>query len=105
VAATWSTGSSARLLVRAASLSRAGASCCCGGIGSSLIPGISDSEHHVYLADGAERTGPPEDDFESEHVSWVPLAEIPGLISRGDISSGTTLAALLYTLVRTLPES
>jgi 8-oxo-dGTP pyrophosphatase MutT (NUDIX family) len=64
-------------------------------------PGISDSEHHIYLADSAERTGPPEDDFESERVSWVPLTEVPGLINRGDISSGTTLAALLYALVRT----
>jgi 8-oxo-dGTP pyrophosphatase MutT (NUDIX family) len=63
-------------------------------------PGISDSAHHVYLADGAERIGPPEDDFESDHVSWVPLAEMPGLISRGDVSSGTTLAALLYAITR-----
>ena len=61
-------------------------------------PGISDSVHHIYLADGAERIGPPQDDFESDHVSWVPLAEIPALISRGEISTGTTLAALLYAL-------
>lgn len=60
--------------------------------------GISDSVHHIYLADRAERTGPPEDDFESDHVSWVPLEKVPELIGRGDISSGTTLAALLYTL-------
>jgi predicted RNA polymerase sigma factor/8-oxo-dGTP pyrophosphatase MutT (NUDIX family) len=61
-------------------------------------PGISDSEHHVYLADSAQRTGPPQDDFESERVSWVPLAGVPELIGRGDISSGTTLAALLYAM-------
>jgi hypothetical protein len=66
-------------------------------------PGISDSVHHIYLADGAERIGPPEDDFESDHVSWVPLAEVPGLISRGEISAGTTLAALLYALTRQEP--
>jgi len=68
-------------------------------------PGISDSEHHVYLSRKAERTGPPQDDFESERVSWVPLAEIPELVGRGDVSSGTTLAALLYTLTRQPPES
>jgi len=62
--------------------------------------GISDSAHHVYLADGAERTGAPVDDYESDHISWVPLAHVPGLISRGEISSGTTLAALLYALAR-----
>jgi 8-oxo-dGTP pyrophosphatase MutT (NUDIX family) len=66
-------------------------------------PGISDSVHHIYLADRAERIGPPEDDFESDHVSWVQLAEAPGLISRGEISAGTTIAALLYALTRQEP--
>ena len=61
-------------------------------------PGISDSVHHIYLADGAEHIGPPEDNFESDHVSWVPLAGIPALVSQGEISIGTTLAALLYAL-------
>jgi 8-oxo-dGTP pyrophosphatase MutT (NUDIX family) len=63
-------------------------------------PGISDSVHHIYLADGAEHIGPPEDDFESDHVSWVPLTGIPALISQGEIFTGTTLAALLYALTR-----
>ncbi len=61
-------------------------------------PGISDSVHHLYRADEAQYVGPPEDDFESERVTWVPVSEIPELIGRGDIKSGTTLAALLYTL-------
>lgn len=63
-------------------------------------PGISDSVHHIYLADGAEHIGLPEDDFESDRVNWVPLADVPTLISRGEISTGTTLAALLYALTR-----
>jgi 8-oxo-dGTP pyrophosphatase MutT (NUDIX family) len=61
-------------------------------------PGISDSVHHLYRADQARHVGPPEDDFESERVAWVPLCDIPALIARGEIASGTTLAALLYTL-------
>jgi ADP-ribose diphosphatase len=61
-------------------------------------PGISDSVHHLYRADQAQRVGPPEDDFESERVAWVPLNDIPAMIGRGEIASGTTLAALLYTL-------
>ena len=61
-------------------------------------PGLSDSAHSVYLADGAERIGLPEDDFESDNVSWVPLANVPSLIDHGDITSGTTLAALLYVI-------
>ncbi len=66
-------------------------------------PGISNSVHHIYLADGAERIGPPEDNFESDHVSWVPLAGIPALVSQGEISTGTTLAALLYALTGQQP--
>lgn len=62
-------------------------------------PGISDSVHHIYLADGAEHVGPPEDDFESDRIGWVPMADVPDLIARGEIMSGTTLAALLYALV------
>ena len=61
-------------------------------------PGISDSVHHLYWADSARRIGPPEDDFESDRVEWVPLDDIPRMIGRGEIVSGTTLAALLYTL-------
>ena len=61
-------------------------------------PGISDSVHHIYLADGAERIGQPKDDFESDRVSWLRLSDVPALVSQGEISTGTTLAALLYAL-------
>jgi hypothetical protein len=37
---------------------------------------------------------------ESDHISWVPLADVPELISRGEISSGTTIAVLLHALSR-----
>lgn len=61
-------------------------------------PGLSDSAHSIYLASQAEPIGAPEDDFESDSVSWVPLASVPSLVRRGDITSGTTLAALLYVI-------
>jgi 8-oxo-dGTP pyrophosphatase MutT (NUDIX family) len=61
-------------------------------------PGLSDSVHHIYLADSATRIGDPEDDYESERISWLPLTGIPSLISDGQITSGTALAALLYTI-------
>jgi 8-oxo-dGTP pyrophosphatase MutT (NUDIX family) len=67
-------------------------------------PGISDSVHHIYMADGATRTGHPVDDYESEHIGWQSLDEIPALIGAGQISSGTTVAALLYAITR-LSES
>ena len=63
-------------------------------------PGISDSVHHLYRATRATHIGPPEDDFESSRVEWVPLDAIRGLIGRGEITSGTTLAALLYTITQ-----
>ena len=68
-------------------------------------PGISSSVHHLYRASNATRIGAPEDDFESSRVEWVPLDTIPGLIGAGQISSGTTLAALLYTLAQDGPGS
>ncbi len=61
-------------------------------------PGISNSVHHIYQAGGASRIGQPEDDFESDRIEWVPLSSVPDLVRRGEITSGTTLAALLYTL-------
>jgi 8-oxo-dGTP pyrophosphatase MutT (NUDIX family) len=61
-------------------------------------PGISDSVHHVFVADGATRVGPPEDYIESSRVEWVALADVPGLVASGEISSGTTLSALLYLI-------
>jgi hypothetical protein len=56
--------------------------------------------HHLYRADSATQIGAPEDDFESSRIEWIPLDAVPGLISRGEISSGTTLAALLYTMIQ-----
>jgi 8-oxo-dGTP pyrophosphatase MutT (NUDIX family) len=63
-------------------------------------PGISTSVHHLYRAHSATRIGPPEDDFESSRIEWVSLDTVPGLIRSGEITSGTTLAALLYTLAQ-----
>ena len=59
-------------------------------------PGISDSEHHIYAANGATHLGAPIEGWESERIEWVPLASVPALVGRGDIVSGTTMAALLY---------
>jgi 8-oxo-dGTP pyrophosphatase MutT (NUDIX family) len=62
-------------------------------------PGIADSRHHIFLAEGATRIGPPTDDFEAERIEWVPLSQVPALIKKGDIVAGTTMAALCYALV------
>lgn len=61
-------------------------------------PGVSDSRHHVFRADGAARIGEPADPFEAETVTWVPLSEVSELIEGQRIVSGSTVAALLYVL-------
>ncbi|GAB3212427.1 NUDIX hydrolase [Marinactinospora thermotolerans] len=65
-------------------------------------PGISDSEHHVFLAETAERVGDPADDWEAERIEWVPLASVPELVAQRKIVAGTSMSALLfvYTKVR-----
>jgi 8-oxo-dGTP pyrophosphatase MutT (NUDIX family) len=57
--------------------------------------GFSDAVHHAYLADGAQYDGDPEDDFESDQIAWIPLAEVPAMISRGEIRAANTIAVLL----------
>ncbi len=52
----------------------------------------------MYRADEATYLGAPADPFESERIAWVPLADVPALIGRGDITSATSSAALLYLL-------
>ncbi|MCP9947303.1 NUDIX hydrolase [Actinomadura madurae] len=58
-------------------------------------PGISDSRHHIFWADGATQVGPPAEDWEAERVEWVPLPDIRGLVEAGEVVSGTSMAALL----------
>ena len=58
--------------------------------------GLGDCVHHVFVGDGAEYAGPPEDAHESESVKWVPLADVPTLITQGEIPASTTASALLY---------
>ncbi|WP_049566691.1 NUDIX hydrolase [Nonomuraea sp. SBT364] len=60
--------------------------------------GISDSEHHIFLADSARRIGPPTEPWEAERVEWVPLSDIRRMIDKRDIVSGTSMSALLYAL-------
>ncbi|MGW5877506.1 NUDIX hydrolase [Nocardiopsis terrae] len=58
--------------------------------------GISDSEHHVFLAESAEHVGDPADDWEAERVEWVPLTEVPKLVGERRLVNGTSMTALLY---------
>ncbi len=63
-----------------------------------LTPGLTNSEHHIYITDNVTKIGQPAGNHESDRVEWVFLADVSSLIERGHVVSGTTLAALLYVL-------
>jgi 8-oxo-dGTP pyrophosphatase MutT (NUDIX family) len=61
-------------------------------------PGLTTSEHHIFRADEATYIGEATDKSEADQVAWLPLAELRALIGKAEITSGTTIAALLYLL-------
>jgi 8-oxo-dGTP pyrophosphatase MutT (NUDIX family) len=60
-------------------------------------PGFTDGVHHIFRAEGAVRVGPPVD-VEAERIEWVPIADAPALIARGEVTSASTMAGLLYLM-------
>ncbi|MER5960467.1 NUDIX hydrolase [Streptomyces sp. NPDC001893] len=61
--------------------------------------GITDSQHHVFRADGATYEGPPTEKNESDRIEWIPLSQIRGMIDRQEIVSSGSLVGLLYLLM------
>lgn len=61
--------------------------------------GITDSQHHLFRADGATYDGPPTEKNESDRIEWIPLANIRGMIDRREIVSSGSLVSLLYVLM------
>ncbi len=65
------------------------------------LNGISSHTTHIFVGTDATRTGEP-DPAEAAKVEWVPLNEIPGLVRKGLVPCGITLAALTtYLTLRT----
>jgi 8-oxo-dGTP pyrophosphatase MutT (NUDIX family) len=60
--------------------------------------GMVDSPHEIFVGHGAERVGEPTDLEEAGHIEWVPLADVPGLMARGELMGSGTLVALLHIL-------
>src|SRR5262249_24273435 len=58
--------------------------------------GMVESPHEVFVGTGAVHVGEPTDEEEAGRVEWVPLAEIPGMMSRGELAGSGTLVALLH---------
>lgn len=60
--------------------------------------GMVDSPHEIFVGHGAEQVGPPTDLEEAGHIEFVPLADIPALMTRGELMGSGTLVALLHIL-------
>ncbi|NUT53516.1 MAG: NUDIX hydrolase [Saccharothrix sp.] len=68
----------------------------------SPMTGISSQRYHVYLARSATLTGAHEA-AEASRVEWIPVSDLPGLITTGQITDGPSLTALAVYLATTRP--
>ena len=60
-------------------------------------PALFSNRCHSFVARDVVRVGDPDlDDGEDIEVVTVPLADIPGLVSRGDISHALVVVALTF---------
>lgn len=59
------------------------------------MPGLVDTPHEVYLSRRAVKVGEPSDAVEAGVVRWVPVADVPALIERGEIAGSGSLVGLL----------
>lgn len=60
--------------------------------------GMVDSPHEVFIGQGATYVGEPTEVEEAGRVEWVPLADVPDLMARGELAGSGTLVALLHIL-------
>jgi 8-oxo-dGTP pyrophosphatase MutT (NUDIX family) len=60
--------------------------------------GMVDSPHEIFVGHAAAKVGEPTDVEEAGRVEWVPLAEVPDLMARGQLMGSGTLVALLHVL-------
>ncbi|MCS3790016.1 8-oxo-dGTP pyrophosphatase MutT (NUDIX family) [Tsukamurella ocularis] len=65
------------------------------------MPGLVDTPHSVYVADGAELVGEPSDPVEVGVVRWVDLADLRGLLAAGELGGAGTIVGVLAVLAGT----
>lgn len=63
------------------------------------MPGMVDTPHEVWAAEGAEKVGEPSDSEEAAIIEWVPLANVPEMVKRGEIAGAGPLVGLLTLLM------
>lgn len=60
----------------------------------------ADAENHLYVSYGAEQvTDTPPDINEAEALRWIPLAEVPDLIAKGEIIGSASVIGLQAVLL------
>lgn len=64
------------------------------------MPGMVDTPHALFVADGAERVGEPTDHEEAAVIDWVAMTDVVELAQRGEILGSGSLVALLFLLAR-----
>lgn len=62
------------------------------------VIGMVRARHYIYAATSYEVVGEPTELNEMERLEWVPLAEVPERIRKGEVQSSGTLVALLRVL-------
>jgi 8-oxo-dGTP pyrophosphatase MutT (NUDIX family) len=67
------------------------------------MAGTADAAFELYLARGADLAGVP-DANETEAVRWIPLAEITGLIAKGEIIGAATIIGVQHVLLTAGPR-
>ncbi|MCA1222722.1 NUDIX hydrolase [Streptomyces sp. 8L] len=64
------------------------------------VGGMSNAEHHVYLARDAVRVTDPVDTHEADSIEWHPLSTVQGMIDDRRIVAGVAVTGLLQLLAR-----
>jgi 8-oxo-dGTP pyrophosphatase MutT (NUDIX family) len=66
--------------------------------------GMVDSPHEVFVGRGATYVGEPTEVEEAGEVSWIPLADIRGMMACDELAGSGTLVALLHVLAFGTPD-
>lgn len=63
------------------------------------MPGMVDTPHEVWAAQGADKVGEPSDAEEAAILRWIPLTDVPAMVKRGEIAGSGPLVGLLTLLM------
>ncbi|MFD2082555.1 NUDIX hydrolase [Actinopolymorpha cephalotaxi] len=62
------------------------------------VVGMVDATHEIFIGRGATFVGDPVDPEEAGLVTWIPLADVGELMTRGELLGSGTLIGLLHLM-------